>query len=282
VSGNGISWAICKSAPRSRQITMPATHHSVFYRPGALPAAQPTASKHWRNMHHTTIKLKRSQNWSLSDPTWKSATSHGGNGRGELEKKRIRGHARNGEGNAGRQCKVGIQTHLTPNRRQWTSKESSEIRNQPERRAKLRFRSESTHQNVFEFDVAVDKSLSMEITHSLYDIQCHSQSAAHRVLQWVCHGMEYRNKPVCLARSVNARLHQIQCHPQSTADRQICCLRVKVLCIIRHEKKGSHNFGREKIPDFSMTFNYLFLTNSTDVVTINSIKVVLLTAYKNR
>ena len=48
VSGSGISWAICKSAPRSRQITMPAPHHSVFYRPGALPAAQPTASKHWR------------------------------------------------------------------------------------------------------------------------------------------------------------------------------------------------------------------------------------------
>jgi len=29
VSGSGISWAICKSAPRSRQITMPAPHHSV-------------------------------------------------------------------------------------------------------------------------------------------------------------------------------------------------------------------------------------------------------------
>ena len=47
-SGSGISWAICKSAPRSRQITMPVPHHSVFYRPDALPAAQPTASKHWR------------------------------------------------------------------------------------------------------------------------------------------------------------------------------------------------------------------------------------------
>ena len=30
VSGSGISWAICKFAPRSRQITMPAPHHSVF------------------------------------------------------------------------------------------------------------------------------------------------------------------------------------------------------------------------------------------------------------
>ena len=34
-----------KSASRSRQITTPAPHHSVFYRPDALPAAQP-ASKH--------------------------------------------------------------------------------------------------------------------------------------------------------------------------------------------------------------------------------------------
>ena len=48
VSGSSISWAICKSAPRSRQITTPAPHHSVFYRPDALPAAQPTASKQWR------------------------------------------------------------------------------------------------------------------------------------------------------------------------------------------------------------------------------------------
>ena len=48
VSGSGISWPICKSAPCSRQITTPAPHHSVFYRPDALPAAQPTASKHWR------------------------------------------------------------------------------------------------------------------------------------------------------------------------------------------------------------------------------------------
>ena len=40
---------MCKSAPRSRQITTPAPHHSVFYRPDALPAAQPTASKNWRH-----------------------------------------------------------------------------------------------------------------------------------------------------------------------------------------------------------------------------------------
>jgi len=35
-----------QSAPRSRHLTMPAPHPSVFYRLDALPAAQPTASKH--------------------------------------------------------------------------------------------------------------------------------------------------------------------------------------------------------------------------------------------
>ena len=30
MSGSGISWAICKSAPRSRQITMPASHCSFL------------------------------------------------------------------------------------------------------------------------------------------------------------------------------------------------------------------------------------------------------------
>ena len=30
MSGSGISWAICKCAPRSRQITTPAPHHSSF------------------------------------------------------------------------------------------------------------------------------------------------------------------------------------------------------------------------------------------------------------
>ena len=45
---------ICKSAPRSRQITMPTPHHSVFYRPDALPATQPTVSKHWRHNNTNT------------------------------------------------------------------------------------------------------------------------------------------------------------------------------------------------------------------------------------
>ena len=43
VSGSGISWAICKSAPRSRQITKPAPHHSVFLQAGC-PSYRPTNS----------------------------------------------------------------------------------------------------------------------------------------------------------------------------------------------------------------------------------------------
>jgi len=34
VSGSGISWAICKSASRSRQITTPVLHHSSFLQAG--------------------------------------------------------------------------------------------------------------------------------------------------------------------------------------------------------------------------------------------------------
>ena len=42
----------------ARQITTPAPHHSFFYRPDALPAAQPTASKHWRQI--TNRKTEKS------------------------------------------------------------------------------------------------------------------------------------------------------------------------------------------------------------------------------
>jgi len=43
VSGSGISWAICKRAPRSTQITMPALHHSGFLQAGC-PSCRPTNS----------------------------------------------------------------------------------------------------------------------------------------------------------------------------------------------------------------------------------------------
>ena len=43
VSGSGISRAVCKSAPRSRQITTPAPHHSVFLQTGCT-SCRPTNS----------------------------------------------------------------------------------------------------------------------------------------------------------------------------------------------------------------------------------------------
>ena len=43
MSGSGISWAICKSASRSRQITMPVLHHSKFLQAGC-PSCRPTNS----------------------------------------------------------------------------------------------------------------------------------------------------------------------------------------------------------------------------------------------
>ena len=40
VSGSGISWAICKSAPHSRQITMPALHPTTEMMPFLPPSQQ--------------------------------------------------------------------------------------------------------------------------------------------------------------------------------------------------------------------------------------------------
>jgi len=40
VCGSGISWSMCKSAPRSRQITMPAPHHSFLQ--ARCPSCHPT------------------------------------------------------------------------------------------------------------------------------------------------------------------------------------------------------------------------------------------------
>jgi len=43
VSGSGISWAVCNSAPRSRQKTTPAPHHSVFT--GRMPFLPPNQQR---------------------------------------------------------------------------------------------------------------------------------------------------------------------------------------------------------------------------------------------
>ena len=57
MSGSGISWAICKSAPCSRQITTPAPHHSFFT--GRMPFLPPNQQHQstegkfffWKNKH---------------------------------------------------------------------------------------------------------------------------------------------------------------------------------------------------------------------------------------
>ena len=56
VSGGGISWSYASLHFAPDRITTPAPHHSVFYRPNAISAAQPTASKHWRHSQ----KIRRS------------------------------------------------------------------------------------------------------------------------------------------------------------------------------------------------------------------------------
>ena len=43
-SGSGIRWAICKSAPCSRQITMPTPHHSSFFT-GRMPFLPPNQQR---------------------------------------------------------------------------------------------------------------------------------------------------------------------------------------------------------------------------------------------
>ena len=49
-----------------------APHHSVFYRPDALPAAQPTASKHWRLARWSEMKSNFSECYIAVRPTFVS------------------------------------------------------------------------------------------------------------------------------------------------------------------------------------------------------------------
>jgi len=53
VSGSGISWAICKSAPCPRQMTMPVPHLSVFT--CRMPSCRPTNS----------VKALKAMEWVL-------------------------------------------------------------------------------------------------------------------------------------------------------------------------------------------------------------------------
>ena len=79
VSGSGISWNICKSAPRSRQMTMPAPHHWVFFT-GLMPFLPPNQQrqstegiKHHINAciikqeHNKAMEHHRLRLWHLCD-----------------------------------------------------------------------------------------------------------------------------------------------------------------------------------------------------------------------
>ena len=57
MSGSGISWAISKSAPCSRQITMPAPHHSVFLQAGCS-SCRPTNSVKALKANCAQLKVK--------------------------------------------------------------------------------------------------------------------------------------------------------------------------------------------------------------------------------
>jgi len=46
VSGSDISWAVCTLLQTDNHASTPLATTQFFYRPDALPAAQPTASQH--------------------------------------------------------------------------------------------------------------------------------------------------------------------------------------------------------------------------------------------
>jgi len=56
VSGSGISWAICKSAPHSRQITMPAPHPTTQFFTGRVPFL-PSSQQRLKALNASTMRL---------------------------------------------------------------------------------------------------------------------------------------------------------------------------------------------------------------------------------
>ena len=61
VSGSGISWAVCKSASHSRQITTPVPHHSVFA--GRMPFLPPNQQCQSTEGHFTVCRNMINRNW---------------------------------------------------------------------------------------------------------------------------------------------------------------------------------------------------------------------------
>jgi len=64
VSGSGISWAVCKSAPHSRQITMPTPHHLVYYRPGC------PSCEHQQPLNMCFVDFKKAFDSISHDKLW--------------------------------------------------------------------------------------------------------------------------------------------------------------------------------------------------------------------
>ena len=60
VSAYGISWAICKSAPRSRQITMPSPHH--LFLQARCPSYRPANNVKALKCH---LNTKQAYQWTL-------------------------------------------------------------------------------------------------------------------------------------------------------------------------------------------------------------------------
>jgi len=56
-SGSGISWAICKSTSRSKQINKPVPHHSSFLQAGC-PSCHPTNSVKALKAQVKAVKVK--------------------------------------------------------------------------------------------------------------------------------------------------------------------------------------------------------------------------------
>ena len=57
VSGSGISWVICKSAPCCRQITTPATHHLGFLQVGCSSCRPTNSVKALKGKHHDKERI---------------------------------------------------------------------------------------------------------------------------------------------------------------------------------------------------------------------------------
>ena len=62
MSGIGISWAIYKSVPRSRQTTTPTPHHSFFT--GRMPFLPPNEQ---RQSTEGTSNMPQQQNYTITD-----------------------------------------------------------------------------------------------------------------------------------------------------------------------------------------------------------------------